>query len=298
MNPSKPKAALTLLPSGLAPILIVLLTSATSIEAADVWPDAPPAVEESGGEALRGDAAADYRYAAALYRALSTGLESGNPAMLSKADAERLARALLVLGQGERAETLLGDREDLSSELALQLALQRSPQEWSDLETERWRGAFTSMDGESLYWRGRLAIALGEIAGARSSLEDLLRREPGSVFAPPALELLQELSASAPPPAVEGKSEDPVAETPATGLRVQWGVFRDARGASRQRDAVKAYGQDAELIAFRRDGAPLFRVCSPVLEDEAAARALGEGLLLRYGLEYVLLRPEVESVTP
>ena len=297
MNPFKSKAAPIPRPSGLVPLLLVLLTSASPLVAADVWPEAPPAAT-SADETLRGEAAADYRYAAALYRALTGELESGNPALLTKSDAARLARALLVLGQGERAEALLHEREDLPLELTLQLALQRDPAGWSDLETERWRGAFTARDGESLYWRGRLAAALGEIDAARLGLEELLRREPGSVFAPPALELLQELNVSAPAPEEASGSEEEAARKPESGLRVQWGVFRDARGASRQRDAVQAYGQDAELIAFRRDGAQLFRVCSPVQENEEAARALGEVLLRRYGLEYVLLRPDPPSVKP
>ncbi len=266
----------------------VLAAAAVS---ADVWPQAPPAPESAEGGGPRIEISAEYRYAAGLYRALAETLGQGNPSLLAREDLQRLLRAWLAQGEGERARAFAADRDDLSRELALQIALAGDPLGWSDLERERWEAAFQGGDGESLYWRGRIALALGRSDEARRHFADLLRREPGSIFAPAALEQMQGLPEHRPVAADPSVAENP-------GPRVQWGVFRETRGARRLRDAVEAYGQEAELIRFRREGAELYRVCSPPLGDEAEARTLGEHLKTRYGLDYVLLRPAAERKTP
>jgi tetratricopeptide (TPR) repeat protein len=278
-------------PSFLVLCLLLLVGGVDGLRAEEAWPDAPPPPLAGPAGELGGEELDDYRYAAALYRALGAELSKGNPALLSTDEAAHLARALLVQGLGAQALELLGERDDLPSELALQLAMGGSTADWSDLERERWLGLFAGQDGESLYWRGRLSVLLQDRDAAKRAFEELLRREPGSVFAPPALEALRELSAlsestSDGEEAQKQKTDDAEAD----GLRVQWGVYRDARGALRQRDALRAYGQSAEILAFSRDGVELFRVCSPVLGDEEEARRLGENLTRRYGLDFVLLR--------
>lgn len=265
-----------------------LLLSLAAPALAGPWPQPPRAAGVSVGK-LPPEAARDYRFAAGFYQALSRELGAGDAERLASEDADRLGRAMLSLGEGSAAYRLLGRRRDLSPSLGLLLALTVKPSVWSGLERERWREAFAGDDAESLYWRARVALALGETARARQLLGDLLRREPGAVFAPAALELLQGL------PEAAARAELPSVAGPAglrrDGLRVQWGVFRDAQGARRLLDAVQAYGQSAELVHGLRDGQALYRVCSPVFAVESEARALGEQLRLRYGLDYVLFRP-------
>lgn len=265
-----------------------LLLSLFGAALAGPWPQPPRAAGVSVGKLPPGEAR-DYRFAAGFYQALSRELGVGDTDRLAEADAERLGRAMLSLGEGSAAYRLLGRRHDLSPSLGLLLALTMKPSAWSGLERERWREGFAGDDAESLYWRARVALALGETARARQLLGDLLRREPGAVFAPAALELLQGLPEAAPRATAPS---GPVAGSAAReGLRVQWGVFRDAQGARRLLDAVKAYGQAVELVHGLRDGQALYRVCSPVFAVESEARALGEQLRLRYGLDYVLFRP-------
>ncbi len=272
-------------------MLLLLLVGADSLRAEGAWPSAPPPPDVGRAVELEGSAAADYRYAAALYRALAAELERGNPELLSRSRAACLARALLVQGQGKQALDLLGGRDDLPPELALQLNMSASSEDWSDLERERWLGLFEGQDGESLYWRGRLSLMLQERDAARKAFEELLRREPGSVFAPPALEALRELSVVSRHDFMdENEPSRKEGTNPAPGVRVQWGVYRDGRGALRQRDALRAYGQAAEILSFTRDGTELFRVCSPVQDGEDEARRLGESLARNYGLDFVLLR--------
>lgn len=284
------------LPKGLGLFLLLLVAGTGGAGAESAWPD-PPAADST--DELRGEEAEDYRFAAALYRAIEADLASGNPNLLSSDDAGRLARALLVQGQGSRAAALLAARDDLPSELSLQLAMHGAAEEWSDLDRNRWLALFDGQDGESLYWRGRLSTWLEDRDSARRAFEELLRREPGSVFAPPALEALREIAALS-----EGRSdrkgETEIKTTPADtgGLRIQWGVYRDARGALRQRDALRAYGQSAEILSFHKDGTELFRVCSPILTDAEEARRLGESLTRRYGLDFVLLHQQDGGEAP
>ena len=263
---------------------------------AGAWPEPPATVAP---QSLSGEAARDYRFAAGLYRALAREVTDGNPALLGPADAARVARALLTLGQGDLAAERFGGRDDLPSGLRLLLALQRDPSGWSAADRERWGKAWPGGDGESVYWRARADQALDESEGARSALNALLGREPGSVFAPAALELLQDLPAPETLSANRGAPGSRV-EPASGGLRVQWGVFRDVQGARRLREAVSAYGQQAELLRFRQDGRELFRVCSPPFPDdaEADARALGESLRQRYGLDFVLHRSEESGASP
>lgn len=257
------------------------------------WPSPPRAAGVSVGKLPPGEAR-DYRFAAGFYQALSRDLGAGDPERLASGEAERLGRAMLSLGEGSAAYRLLGRRRDLSPSLGLLLALSVKPSAWSSLERERWREAFAGEDAESLYWRARVAQALGESARARQLLAELLRREPGAVFAPAALELMQGLP-DLPPRVETAPSAPPAFGASRDGLRVQWGVFRDAQGARRLLEAVQAYGQAAELVPSTQGGRPLVRVCSPILAVESEARALGERLRLRYGLDYVLLRPVSED---
>ncbi len=289
----------TALPNRLGLILLLLIGGAGQSRAEGAWPDVPPAPAAGRAGELTGKAADDFRYAAALYRALGADLTEKNPALLSSSEVDRLARALLVQNQGAQALELLEGRDDLSPELALQLAMSASVAEWSDLEKQRWLSLFAAQDGESLYWLGRLWSVLQDRDAAKRAFEELLRREPGSVFAPPALEALRELSAVMTPDDVGASKPDRKADQLGDqGLRVQWGVYRDARGALRQRDALRAYGQSAEILSFTRDGVELFRVCSPILGDEDEARRLGESLTRRYGLDYVLLLQSTGGESP
>ncbi len=289
----------TALPNRLGLLLLLLIGGAGHLHAEGAWPDAPPAPVVGRAGELAGEAADDFRYAAALYRALGADLTEKNPALLSSSEVDRLARALLVQNQGAQALELLDVRDDLSPELALQLAMSASVAEWSDLEKQRWLGLFAAQDGESLYWRGRLWAVLQDRDAAKRAFEELLRREPGSVFAPPALEALREISAITAPEDVGTTKPDRNADQFGDqGLRIQWGVYRDARGALRQRDALRAYGQSAEILSFSRDGVELFRVCSPILGDEDEARRLGESLTRRYGLDYVLLLQSTGGESP
>jgi len=233
-------------------------------------------------------AADDYRYAAGLYRALEGSLSSRErgPGRLSPDAAELLLRALFGQGREEQTLPYLSGREDLARDLLLLGGLE-DDRGWGDLELERWRSLFDGEDGESLYWRARLELTRGESEEARRRLKRLLRREAGSVFAPAALELLEGIPVVEAPAPVQAREE-----AAASGVRVQWGVFRDPLRARRQREAVEAYGQAAELLSFRRDGIELYRVCSPPFTLDESAREAGELLESRYGLEYVLHRPD------
>ncbi|MBM4117373.1 SPOR domain-containing protein [bacterium] len=257
--------------------------------AAGPWPTPPRAAGVSVGK-LPPAEARDYRFAAGFYQALTRELGVGDVERLADAEAERLGRALLSQGEGSAALRLLARRRDLSPSLGLLLALTSKPATWSSLERERWREAFAADDAESLYWRARVAQALGETARARQVLGDLLRREPGAVFAPAALELMQGLPESAPRAGAAPEGAAPSAAR-GTDLRVQWGVFQEAPGARRLLSAIQAYGQAAELVPGLQGGQTLYRVCSPAFASETEARALGEQLRLRYGLDYVLFRP-------
>ncbi|MBN2171872.1 MAG: SPOR domain-containing protein [Candidatus Krumholzibacteriota bacterium] len=282
MSPSAKKAkrraprSLLLLPV----FLLVLL----GLVAAGPWPESPDQDAARRGR-TEGEAAADYRYAAGLYRALEAAAGDAP----TDAEALRLARAQAGQGQEDHARRLLAGRDSLPADLALVLRLAESERPWSDLERERWRRILDGGDGESLYWRARLELALGDGAAARERLRTLLRREPGSVFAPAALELMEALP---PAPAQRADRVAEAAPADADGVRVQWGVFRDPHGARRHADALAAYGQKAEILLLRRGGEDLYRVVSPPFADEGGARARGEELRERYGLDFVLLREE------
>ena len=265
--------------------LALLLASLPGFAAASAWPEPPRAAAVSLGN-LRPPEAQDYRFAAGFYQAVSRELGTGDSGRLDAVQANLLGRALLSLDQGAAANRLLGRRRDLPANLGLLLALTVKPSTWSALERERWRAAFPAEDGESLYWRARLAQAMGDAGGARQGLSELLRREPGSVFAPAALELLQSL----PAPAPQASGPGAVGE-----LRVQWGVFRETQSARRLLDALLAYGQPAELLRTLAQGQELYRVCSPPMATEAEAQALGEQLHLRYALDFVLYRPALDD---
>ncbi len=261
--------------------LALLLALLPATATASAWPTPPRAAAVSLGN-LRPAEAQDYRFAAGFYQALSRELGAGDTGRLDAVRANFLGRALLSLGEGAAANRLLGRRRDLPPNLGLLLALTVKPSAWSALERERWRAAFPAEDAESLFWRARLAQAMGDTGGARQGLAELLRREPGSVFAPAALELLQSLPAPAPLASGPGAVGE---------LRVQWGVFRETQGARRLLDALLAYGQPAELLRTLAGGQELFRVCSPPVATEAEAQALGEQLRLRYALDFVIYRP-------
>jgi hypothetical protein len=270
---------------GALALLLLLLPAGAG---AGAWPQPPRAAAVALGNLSPADAH-DYRFAAGFYQALTRELGAGDTGRLDAVEANLLGRALLSLGEGAPASRLLGRRRDLPPSLGLLLALTVKPSAWSALERERWRAAFPAEDAESLYWRARLAQAMGETARARDSLGELVRREPGSVFAPAALELLQAMPGPAPLASAPGVAQA------AGGLRVQWGVFREAQGARRLLDAVLAYGQPAELLRGLAQGKELYRVCSPAVATEAEARALGEQLRLRYGLDFVLYRPALDD---
>jgi hypothetical protein len=277
----EPRLARRALASCAVGLLLVLLPG---LATGDVWPQPPRAAAVSLSSLSPADAH-DYRFAAGFYQALTRELGAGDTGRLDAREANLLGRALLSLGEGASANRLLGRRRDLPPSLGLLLALTVKPSAWSALERDRWRAAFPGEDAESLYWDARLAQAMGERERARQRLSELVRREPGAVFAPAALELLQALPGPAP------LASGPGAARAAGGLRVQWGVFREAQGARRLLDAVLAYGQPAELLRGLAQGEELYRVCSPALATEAEARALGEQVRLRYGLDFVLYRP-------
>ena len=265
----------------LIPVFLLILLG---LVAAGPWPD-PPGEEAARRARNEGEALADYRYAAGLYRALEAAA-GDSP---TEAEALRLARAQAGQGHEARARRLLAGRDSLPAGLALTLRLAEQERPWSDLERERWRRTLDGGDGESLYWRARLELALGDADAARERLGILLRREPGSVFAPAALELMEAL-----PRRPDVRAEHVARTTPADsgGVRVQWGVFRDPHGARRHAEALAAYGQKAEILTLRRGGEELYRVVSPPFPGEGDARVRGEALRERYGLDFVLLRGE------
>ena len=249
----------------------------------DPWPQAPPDEGPPGGGGGRGKTLLnEYRYAAGLY--LSLEESSGSRYKdLSPADRQRLLRGLISQGKTARAAALAGKDEDLPAELRFQAGLAGRHKDWNDREFAQWQAIFAGEDGESLYWQARLAMIRGDRERARELIAQLLRREAGSVFAPAALELLAGI------PAPTAIPEAPASEPPVlAGIRVQWGAFRDPAGARRLREALAAYGQSAEILSYQKDGVQLYRVCSPVFADEAGARAAGDLLKSRYGLDYVL----------
>jgi hypothetical protein len=246
---------------------------------AQPWPEVPDAARPAAGQDE------DYRFAAGLYGGLEQSADTER-----REDRLLLARALFGQGRDADARALLADPEDLPLDLALLLRLSDTERPLSDLERGQWRQRLDGSDGEALYWRARLELALDEPQEARQRLETLLRREAGSVFAPAALELLQSLPAAESLPA-------PAAAAPAAagapGVRLQWGVFRDPHRAQRQAAALAAYGQATEILRFRKDGDELYRVCSPPFGEEDEARATGALLKERFDLDFVVYRGEV-----
>jgi hypothetical protein len=288
MNPSETKAV-RWQPAklrGIAPVLLAL--ASPGVLSAGAWPEAPPrSPTPLGSGQARAEALAtvsDYRYAAGLYQALEVGIVSGESE--SATLTVKLARALIEQGRGESIAEHCRDLDALPLDLRLLIAFESPGEAWSEEEHARWRDALTDEHGESLYWRARLEMHLGNPAAARQGLRQLLRREPGSIFVPAAMELLEGLPAAGALPAPESKETAVISG----GVRVQWGVFRDPLRARRQREAVEAYGQSAEILAFSRDGIELYRVYSPPFAVDIEAREMGEALRRRYGLAFVLHR--------
>ena len=284
MNPSTKRAGRCRSPRPLASLSALLLIPALAF--ASAWPD-PPA-PEGDSPTLSGEAAAvDYRFAAGLYQALELGIVDSKDARPEAIVS--LARALLGQGRGARVPELCGDAESLPRDLRLLLALSVPASGWSESSRATWKGLLAEESGEQAYWLARLQMHLGEHEAARRGLQQLVRREPGSIFAPAAMELLEGMPVA--------EAINPPASTAAPvvvdGVRVQWGVFRDPLRARRQREAVLAYEQPAEVLAFTRDGEEFYRVCSAPFATEAEAREMGESLRSRYGLAFVLHRPPV-----
>ncbi|MCP4548809.1 MAG: SPOR domain-containing protein [bacterium] len=278
------------LPASRAGLLIILTGGllAGPALADGAWPAMPPAhgsneeiltaLEDIGGAPLQ-----EYLFAAGLYRALERRLADKDPRVTDLAQLELLARALFSQGREEDAAELIAIRDDFSPELRLSALLDGEIDKLNDLDRNGWRATLNERDGASLYWRAHLETALGEAEQARKLLRELLRREPGSVYSSAALELLESL------PLVEALPEpSSVADFVPMGYRIQWGVFRDPLRARRQREAVAAYGQKAEIIPFRKDGAELYRVCSPPFNEDANARTAAASLKERYGLDFVI----------
>jgi hypothetical protein len=270
-------------------ITLMLLYPPAVANGGEVWPvppESPPdqegILEMLGGH--RGDLVR-YLYAAGLYRTLEESLSGDDLRLVHPDLLSLLARGLMSSGRGEKAASLLADREDLDKDIRLLLLMQDEDHSWTDLSRATWRESLSGRDSESLYWASRLESTLGETGNSRELLKELLRREPGSVFASASLEIMESL------PLKEALPETPAVSTfVPQGVRVQWGVFRDPLRARRQWEAVEAYGHDAEIIPFQRDGVELFRVCSTPFSDEADARREGETTRERYGLEFILYR--------
>jgi hypothetical protein len=239
--------------------------------AAGVWPPLPASERAAAEEA-------DYRYAAGLYASFEQALREGRG---DGADSLRAVRATLSLGRTDVASSLARTMDQLPCDLALMLRL-ADTKPLSDAETRRWRERCAGEDGEALYWRARLELARGDAGEARRLLQALLDREAGSIYAPAALELMETLPAAA----VQARRAP---ESPG-GLRLQWGVFRDAQRARRLAELVRSYGEATEILAFTKGGEELYRVCSEPYADEAAAQARGRELAQRHGLEFILYR--------
>ncbi len=240
---------------------------------ASVWPDMPPVISLDHPDP-------GFKYAAGLYHSQEALSDEFN----TNHDKEMLARALLKAGRFEEALGLESEGLLPSRDLALQFRL-ADESEWKDLEKESWKTAFRDDDGESRYWRARLAESQGAYSQARQLLEQILREEPASIFVP----LSQEKLAALP-----FEDDGPIVQPPARaeGFRVQWGVFRDPARARQQRSVLEAYGQLIDILSFERDGIPLSRVVSEPFATREEARSEGESLKARYGLDFVVFTEE------
>jgi tetratricopeptide (TPR) repeat protein len=240
---------------------------------ASLWPDMPPVVSLDHPDP-------GFKYAAGLYHSQEALSDEFN----TNHDKEMLARALLKAGRLEEAISLESDGLLPSRDLALQFRL-ADDSTWMDLEKESWKAAFRDDDGESRYWRARLAESQGAFSRARQLLERILREDPASIFVPLSQEKLAVLPF---------EDEGPIVKPPTRtgGFRVQWGVFRDPARARQQRSVLEAYGQRVDILSFERDGIPLSRVVSEPFATREEARSEGESLKARYGLDFVVFTEE------
>ena len=250
--------------------LAVLILSISALGAlAAVWPELPAVVALDHPDP-------GFKYAAGLYHSQEALRDEFN----TNHDKEMLARALLKAGRLEEALSLVKDGLLPSRDLALQFRLVDDAA-WKDLEEESWKTAFRDEDGESRFWRARLAESQGAFSQARQLLERIMREDPASIFVP----LSQEKLAALP-----FEDEGPLVQPPSRvgGFRVQWGVFRDPARARQQRSVLEAYGQLVDILAFERDGIPLSRVVSEPFATREEARSEGESLKARYGMDFVI----------
>ncbi len=271
MNLSPGKAPARRTPRAfLAALLLAFLAFGAD---ASVWPDTPPVVPLDHPDP-------GFKFAAGLYHSQEALSDDFN----TNRDKEMLARALLASGRSDEARDLIDEGLLPPRDLSLQLRL-ADERAWQDLERESWRSSFRDEDGESRFWRARLAESQGSFTEARDLLERILREDPASIFVPLSQEKLAVLPF---------EDSGPRVKAPASpgGFRVQWGVFRDPARARQQRSVLEAYGQVVEILAFEREGIPLSRVVSEPFATREEARNEGESLKARYGLDYVLYTEE------
>ncbi len=254
--------------------LAILMMSVLALGAiAGAWPELPPVISLDHPNP-------SFKYAAGLYHSQEALSDEFN----TNQDKEMLARALLKAGRLE--EALIVKEEGLlaSRDLALQFRF-ADDSAWKDLEEDSWKSVFRDDDGESRYWRARLAERQGAFTLARQLYERILREDPASIFVP----MSQEKLAALPFEDVGPRVEPPVRTG---GFRVQWGVFRDPARARQQRSVLEAYGQLVDILAFERDGIPLSRVVSEPFATREEARSEGESLKARYGMDFVIFSEE------
>jgi hypothetical protein len=238
-----------------------------------VWPELPPVTPLDNPDA-------GFKYAAGLYHSQEALKDEAK----ANHDKELLARAYLSAGRSEDAQDLLDSGLLPSRDLALQFRLIDEDQ-WKDLEEESWKEALRDPDGESRFWLAKMASAKGQNLEARSLYEIILRENPASIFVPVSQELLASLPFEDQGPRVKA----PVLPG---GFRVQWGVFRDAARARKQRSVIEAYGQIVEILPFESDGIPLSRVVSEAFATRDEAQREGESLRSRYAMEFVIYAEE------
>lgn len=249
----------------------LLLIPASGV--ASVWPDTPSSVPLDSPDPT-------FKFAAGLYNSQEALSGSFN----TNQDYELLARAHLAASRLDEVLELLEEGLIPSRDLAVQISLM-GDSELEEAEVVAWRGAFRGEDGESLYWKARLAEKLGKNAEGRRLYEKLLRERPASVFVPVSQERLASLpfedaSLHLKPPAIEG------------GFRIQWGVFRDTARARQMKSVLVAYGYSAEILSFEREGIPLGRVVSEAFATRDEALREGESIRARYGMDFVVFAEE------
>jgi len=269
MNPSaaskRPNPASRLLPLALA--LLPVLARAS------LWPSLPPEVPMDSPDPA-------FKFAAGLYHSQ----EALQDSYRNNQDLELLARAMLAASRVEEARRVVSGGMHPPPDLALQAELAvEKPLNGSAEKTwiERYRGD----DGESLYWRARIAEKAGRFSESRRLLEELLRTRPASVFVPVSQERLASL------PFEEGVTVPSPPEL-RSGFRIQWGVFRDSARARQLKAVLEAYGHRAAILPFEREGIPLSRVVSEPFSRREDAQREGDSLSARYGLDFVVFEEE------